>query len=218
VEAESSIAVVMARNDGGVGDSPAVTSVIPRNAHWSEFPGAHPVCPSDPPEDSPVRGTLVERNAATQAGPGVPRLLIPGDQPVGQLQTSLAPVERVAPATSLRAKHQVLIAKADDRIRRRATSIVDSALRAPDLADLPEGAASGREAPKGWTKRALRIAADATNSMKSAPAYLAMAQRVVESYKKAEADKPTAPTLNAEIVQVTVNNQYNYPVRVLDED
>jgi len=118
----------------------------------------------------------------------------------------------------LRAKHQALIAKADEKIRRKATSIVVAALSAPELAELDlEAHRAAGTLPPGWTKKKLRIASDATNSMKSAPAYLGMAQRVVESYKKAEADRPAAPTINAEVVQVHVSVA-NYPRRRLSED
>lgn len=114
----------------------------------------------------------------------------------------------------MRARRLERIARADERIRRRATSILEAALRAPELADLPEVAPG--TVPAGWTKKELRIAADATNSMKAAPAYLGMAQRIHESYRKAENDKPAAPTINAEVVQVQVNT-YNYPRRRLTE-
>lgn len=114
----------------------------------------------------------------------------------------------------VRAKRLERIARADERIRARATSILEAALRAPELADLPETPPGA--IPDGWTKKTLRIAADATNSMKAAPAYLGMAQRIHESYRKAESDKPAAPTINAEVVQVQVN-QFNYPRRRLTE-
>lgn len=194
--------------------------------------------------DSPVRGTLVERGERDLQGPvgrDDPRAvegLVAGAQDaraaptaggevgVGREGAGVCPVPgelaRREP-TGLRAKHAALIAKADDRIRRKATSIVDAALSAPELAELdPTAVAAALQAGgpplPGWSKKKLRTALDATNSMKSAPAYLAMSQRVVESYKKAESDRPTAPQLNAEIVQVTINQQVNYPVRVLDEE
>lgn len=137
-------------------------------------------------------------------------------QPLAESVSPLAVPKLAGAVSGLLAKRQAITAQKDDRIRRKATDIVLSALRAPDLADLPPDAHANP--PKGWTKKALRIAADATNSMKAAPAYLGMAQRIVESYKKAENDRPQAPQLNAEIVQVQVNNTYNYPVRVVEED
>lgn len=170
--------------------------------------------------DSPVRGTLVERDGGVDgAGKSAPlaRGLEGSTSGVATLEDAGVGPSPSRAVTSLQAKRLASLARVDDRIRRRATSIVDSALRAPELADLPEGAITGPEAPKGWTKKQLRIAADATNSMKSAPAYLAMAQRVVESYKKAEADRPAAPTINAEVVQVHVSVA-NYPRRRLSEE
>jgi hypothetical protein len=174
-----------------------------------------------------TRGTLVERGEVIHAPVG----LAPADGalrvPAAQLSTgdargtgALGTVP--GKVESLQAKRAAALARVDDRIRRRATSIVDSALRAPDLAGLPEAALKGNlvpgePAPPGWTKKQLRVALDATNSMKSAPAYLAMAQRVVESYKKAEADRPQAPTINAEVVQVHVSVA-NYPRRRLSEE
>lgn len=119
----------------------------------------------------------------------------------------------------MRARRLERIARADERIRRRATSILEAALRAPDVAELgeiPKKPDGTWDPPPGWTKKALRIAMDATNSMKAAPAYLGMAQRIHESYRKAENDKPAAPTINAEVVQVQVNT-YNYPRRRLTE-
>jgi hypothetical protein len=168
--------------------------------------------------DSPVRGTLV-----ADGEPVVGALVRRGDGdgpdaptvPAGSQALSTGAAGAVP---SLQAKRLAALARVDEKIRRRATSIVDSALRAPELVELPDEPFDHKNPPKGWTAKQWRIAHDATNSMKSAPAYLAMAQRVVESYKKAEADRPAEPRLHAEIVQVTVNNNYSYPVRVLDED
>lgn len=107
-----------------------------------------------------------------------------------------------------KSRDTALIAQRDARIRKKATDIVLSALRAPETAELPENALQAP--PQGWTKRQLRIALDATNSMKAAPAYLGMAQRILESYRKAEAEtsKP-APVLNA--TQVVVHQEFHYP-------
>lgn len=125
-----------------------------------------------------------------------------------------------SPARALnkaKAKDEKFLAKLDGRIRKRATAILDAALRAPELSELPEGAAAAQEPPEGWTKRQLRIAADATNSMKAAPAYLSIAQRVAESYRKSESEKPQAPQINAEVVQVHVSVA-NYPRRRLNDE
>lgn len=125
--------------------------------------------------------------------------------------------EREGSALTPKSRSLALIAKCDEKIRRKATDIVLAALRAPETSELPEDAL--QNPPQGWTKRSLRVALDATNSMKAAPAYLGIAQRIVESFRKAEADKQSQPVINAELVTVTVNQQVNnYPVRVLEED
>jgi hypothetical protein len=180
--------------------------------------------PSDP---SPVSGTLVDDGRSVEdAGRVDNHLYGPGDQPGALSRFGAGQADslqrRPDPGTGLRAKHQALIAKADEKIRRKATDIVVAALSAPELAEIPPEAVAaalqaGTSTVPGWTKKKLRIALDASNSMKSAPAYLAMAQRVVESYKKAEADKPAAPTINAEVVQVHVSVA-NYPRRRLSEE
>ena len=164
--------------------------------------------------DSPARGILVPDGPEAALVPRDGELLAPGAR--GEASPPTAGAGRGL------SKHSALIAKADSKIRRKATDIVLSALMAPELAehdpDAVKNAIAGT-APllPGWTRKRMRIASDAQNSMKSAPAYLAMAQRVVESYKKAEAEVHE-PRLNAEIVQVQVNNTYNYPSRVIDED
>jgi hypothetical protein len=184
----------------------------PEAAETSTRAGVPAESVSGPPAggvgDSPVRGTLVADGDLGSPGP----VAALARQEDGQH------VARAVPATSLQAKRAASLARVDDRIRRRATSIVDSALRAPELAELPEEQRKvDAPPPKGWTAKSRRIALDANNSMKSAPAYLAMAQRVVESYKKAEADRPQAPTINAEVVQVHVSVA-NYPRRRLSEE
>ena len=168
--------------------------------------------------DGPVRGTLVERGELVRpnavVGSGTHREGDPGGAP------ALVPASRALRPSE--ARHQAFIAKVDRKVHKKAATILEAALRAPELADLngeiPKKADGSWDPPPGWTKRELRVAMDATLPMKAAPAYLGMAQRTVESYHRKDSDKKEAPVLNAEIVQVTVNNQYNYPVRVVEED
>ena len=119
------------------------------------------------------------------------------------------------------ARHQAFIERIDRKVHKAASKILSAALRAPDLAEIPlaqlEVYSAGGPPPEGWTKRDLKIARDADSPMKAAPAYLGMAQRTVESYKKSQADRPEAPTINAEVVQVHVSVA-NYPRRRLSED
>lgn len=153
-------------------------------------------------------GKLQAQEATPAAvGPGEVSLLQPGAKERDQALQAIGPTP-VAGLTSKKSRDTALIAQRDARIRKKATDIVLSALRAPETAELPEGALEAP--PPGWTKRALRIALDATNSMKAAPAYLGMAQRILESYRKAESDenKP-APVLNA--TQVVVHQEFHYP-------
>lgn len=150
------------------------------------------------PGAKPLPGTfeeLVERLPEPATG----QLIVPSNP---------APGATTAPLVTKKSRDTALIAQRDARIRKKATDIVLSALRAPETAELPENALNSP--PPGWTKRALRIALDATNSMKAAPAYLGMAQRILESYRKAEAEtsKP-APVLNA--TQVVVHQEFHYP-------
>lgn len=109
----------------------------------------------------------------------------------------------------LRAKRLERIARADERIRSRATAIVEAAMMAGAID--PAG-----QKPEFMTDKQWRIARANWSNMKARPGFIDQAQRIWESYKKAENDRPAAPTINAEVVQVQVNT-YNYPRRRLTE-
>jgi hypothetical protein len=150
--------------------------------------------------DSPVRGTLVEREptgiaVAGEAGTGEP--------------SSLKAAGEASP-TSLQAKRAASLARVDDRIRTRNANIVADASLGPAFD--PAG-----PKPEGMSERRWRIIKASWANMKAAPTWLTQAYRVTESYKKAEADRPQAPTINAEVVQVHVSVA-NYPRRRLSEE
>lgn len=158
------------------------------------------------PPDSPVRGTLVADGVreSVLGLPGEPAVLVPAlpGSAAGPVGTSGA-ADRGLVSKAL-SRDLAVVQKADDRIRRRAERIVAAALRAPEL---PEDGS----APAGWSKRDVRVARDATSTLKTAPAYLGMAQRVLESYRKLDAAKEPSPPLNA--IQIVVNNPtFSYPV------
>ena len=113
-------------------------------------------------------------------------------------------------------QHLAVIRKVDERIRRNAQKVVDKAMLAARLDDdgLPvdgsEVDAKGK--PKGWSGVAYNVARDARKPLKQQPGYLAMAGRILDTYKKAEANEKPAPELNAGVVYIQ-QNVYNYPTR-----
>jgi hypothetical protein len=156
-------------------------------------------------------GTLVEHgelqaDSGVRAGEGPAHgaLLASGD---GRVAGDLAPS---GPAQSLQAKRLAALARVDDRIRTRNARIVADAALGPNFD--PAG-----PKPEGMSERKWRVIKASWANMKAAPTWLTQAYRVTESYKKAEADRPAAPTINAEVVQVHVSVA-NYPRRRLSEE
>ena len=165
--------------------------------------------------DSPVRGTLVERADLGSDG-HVAALVRQGDGADAQsaLPKAIRPSE---------ARHQAFIAKVDKVVYKRSANVTKAIPLAGYLTDdnkpiegVELDPATGR--PKGWSARDYNVAKDARRPIKTQPGYIAQSLRIQESYHRKDSDKKEAPVLNAEIVQVTVNNQYNYPVRVVEED
>lgn len=117
-------------------------------------------------------------------------------------------------ARSTGAKHLELVRRVDEKIRVQASEILLHAFAAEQV---DEGAAK----PEGWSDRKYRTAQRAIKCGREAPAYIAHAARMVESYRRSEAleDRKPSPTLNCEIVvNVGTTNTYNYPViKVRDE-
>lgn len=123
---------------------------------------------------------------------------------------------------SLATKRAARIAQADAKVRRRAQRVEEANGLAPYIDDTGkplEGVevdpATGR--PKGWSAVTHQIAKDSRRPIKVQPGYISQQLRVAESYRKAEADKPQAPTINAEVVNMQINT-YAYPVRTVDEE
>lgn len=110
------------------------------------------------------------------------------------------------------AKHVEYVQFLDRKLRSQSTRIMNAAMRAPEVA------ASGP--PPDMTATEVRVARDAMIPEKDAPAYLRMANRLVDSYKRAEvlSERDPAPRLNVETIQVAVSNVYNYPVIEAPED
>jgi hypothetical protein len=153
--------------------------------------------------DSPVRGTLVERGEEGDSRTGADHQL--------SVPTALATSDRDRPGGgSLQAKRLASLARVDDRIRTRNARIVADAALGPNFD--PAG-----PKPEGMSERKWRVIKASWANMKAAPTWLTQAYRVTESYKKAEADRPAAPTINAEVVQVHVSVA-NYPRRRLSEE
>lgn len=105
-------------------------------------------------------------------------------------------------------KHQALIARVDDRIRTRAATILANAFLA-DRMDDPEAVAK-------MTSRQLKTASDASRNGKEAPVYLAMAAKLMDSFKRAEAHQvPVSPELHADI-KVYVRQELTVNYRTMD--
>lgn len=138
-------------------------------------------------------------------------------EPVAALVVPVASPAPVAVPTKAD-RHGSLIRRQDDRIRAKATGIASAALLAADLNDDgspvdPGTKTDARGKPEGWTHRQYRVARDARQPMKVAPGYLGMAQRILESYQRAEKDRAPSPTLNGDI-QVSVRQEFAQYVTV----
>jgi len=116
-----------------------------------------------------------------------------------------------------------LVRKVDERVKRKATRIVEAALAGAELNDdgtpvephrhMGEHGRPLDDRGKEWSGVRYRVAMDARKPLKQQPGYLAMAQRVLESYKRAEAAKEPAPELGADIRVYLTQNVFNYPTK-----
>lgn len=105
-------------------------------------------------------------------------------------------------------KHRDLIARVDDRIRKRASDILACAYMA-DRTDEPEVWAK-------MTPRQRKVAVDANKNNREAPVYLAMAAKTLDSYKRAESNRPpVSPELHADI-KVYVRQELTVNYRTMD--
>jgi hypothetical protein len=113
------------------------------------------------------------------------------------------------------ARHLDLVRRVDEKIRVEASRILLDAFAARHVDE-------GAPKPEGWSDSRYRTAQRAIKCGREAPAYIAHAARMVESYRRSEAleDRKPSPTLNCEIV-VHVGSpaqKYEYPViKVRDE-
>lgn len=158
--------------------------------------------------DSPVRGTLVQRGGAEEARQAH-NLEAAGSNP--------APVT----ASKALARDLAVVQKVDNKIRSRSERITAANGLAAYLDDngnpiIPVDPQTGL--PKGWTKVMLNIARDSKKTLKQQPGYISQQIRILESYNKADAGRPPAPTINADLIQINVLQVNQLPVRKVRED
>lgn len=144
-------------------------------------------------KDSPADVSLV---GPTSTGPDLP----------GSTASPATRTSRGAARAKRNAKHHSFMEYQDQRLNSDVRRIMRAAFRAPEVA------ASGPPADMSPTE--VRIARDAMSGPREAPMYLGMAQRILESYKRADvlSERDPAPRLNVETIQVAVTNTYNYEV------
>jgi hypothetical protein len=112
-------------------------------------------------------------------------------------------------------RHAAMIRRVDERIRDRASRVLANAYLADSIND-------GDPMPEGWTPRMYRTALDARKCGKEAPVYLSMAAKTLDSFKRTEAVRPTAPPqLHADVkvyVRGDLNIGANYKVVDVESD
>lgn len=131
-------------------------------------------------------------------------------------------MQPAAPVMTLAQRRLEVVRRADERIRRKASRIVDAVADAARLDDsgLPvDGTRIDQHTkrPEGWSGVRYRVALDSRLPERMAPGYLKHILRVHESYQRVEAAKPAAPELGAGVQVFVQNNTYNYPVKDVTE-
>lgn len=144
--------------------------------------------------DSPVRGTLVSGVEAE------------GKDVSGGYGGLVAHAGPSAPASKLTTEGLKRVAKADSRVRRRVEHIVATHLQGYRY-DI------SKDKPEGVSDADWRIIRASYSNMKASPAWLTNAVKMWDTLKKADADRPQAPTINAQFVQVNVVQSNDMPVR-----
>lgn len=100
----------------------------------------------------------------------------------------------------------------DERVRLKASRVVEAAMAAAELNDDGTPVGLGADAPSQDTKQ-FRVAMDARKPQRDAPVYLTMARRVLDSYRAVEAAKGPAPKLSAQVnIFVSKDIAQAYPV------
>lgn len=121
---------------------------------------------------------------------------------------------------SLTERKMDVIRRADERVRRKATRIVEGALAGADIDDYvvgPDGKPQPYPRPEGWSAKKFRLAQDGRRDEKHTPTYLKMATRVLESYQRRDAASPAPPALGADIkVYVKGDATFNFVYPVVD--
>lgn len=96
--------------------------------------------------------------------------------------------------------------KASDRVRRRAERIEADALLGPNFD--PAG-----PKPEGMSERRWRVIKASWANMKAQPAWLTLASKVADSYRKTDAVKDGPPVLNSPLIQINILPGAQLPVR-----
>jgi hypothetical protein len=106
-------------------------------------------------------------------------------------------------------RHLELAHKLDAKVRRKVDRIVSSMLKGAEIDD---------ESPKpeGWKDVEYRVAKDARRPANKRPFYLEVASRARETYQRLEAVKKAEPTLNAQVMNVYVDQRV-YPTKDVKE-
>jgi hypothetical protein len=97
----------------------------------------------------------------------------------------------------------------EERIKRKAQTIVHDAMCAADIDD--KGAK-----PEGWSDRRYRVAKDARKGAKERPYYLEMATKIREGFARLDAMRAEPMDLNANVINVYVD-QRSYPSKEIKE-
>jgi hypothetical protein len=158
---------------------------------------------------------------AAPAGATAAPVAAPAIAGYDNLTTTVTP-DRFVRRQSLADKHLERARAIDERLKSKAIRIVESAAKAAYLDDdgLPVDGTklSAKGVPEGWSPVAYNVAKDARKPLKQQPGYLSMMQRVLDSYKRAEAEHRPAPELGADIRVYLTQNVFQYPTRdVTDE-
>lgn len=142
--------------------------------------------------DSPVRGMLVTRAGAEDSGSALQAAAVGSVTPPVHSKLTTEGRKR---ADGVR-----------DKVRSKAERIENECLNVPNY-DL-----AGPK-PEGVSERRWRILKAANSNMKATPFWLTVAHKIADGCRKVDAQLPSAPTINAQFVQVNVVQSNDMPVR-----
>lgn len=102
-----------------------------------------------------------------------------------------------------------MLARVDASVRLKATRVIEAVVSADQVDEYTPR-------PPGWSDRKYRAALDARKCSKEAPAYIGIAEKVLSSFKRSEANRPPAsPLLHAD-VRVYVRGDVTVAYQTLD--